>query len=1455
MIYLEQVKSGKFITGPILYANKKNMTKGTVIMNFNENMSDNLAVFKDIKNKLGNAVIPALKGYHFPGSTFIKLGDKKARLRLLELLNTVRKTRGEYSIQNIFVNYEQYKDMNMFYDFSPYLSKVKNLLMGKRPTRAMNIDALNYIRATIENMKSHSNKVLLFDAPVLSKLGIKGEIIQDSLQYKQFSPTLLLLHWAQEQPEVFRGWMKNNGITLVFRNDRQSVVFKHTDIKNTGAESGYYNYSYSDELHIQKYCVDTSDEVDEESFYRLDDTVVQFDEPELDFSDIAEPVYTAGESPYADGIDSHMMLRKIRRLDNATMSDEIIHEDDYTEIDDLDEVNTDIDSDEALIAVITGSEPIDDESIEEVEEETSVAIIDAIEESDKIKLEDIIDIMNDPDKSESDKSTEIIEKVSYQESLKDLETPEIKTYRKKMNKKFGPQTLEEAAIIAAQNKLTPTPYPVEQIGGGFDESTLYMREEKYKEQLDESDLINIITHFSKASKPMFIEDIKREDASSRMNRQEKITVKAIDDKGEPFEFSFYRPIVHNDGVFLGGSAKCILKQDAAKVISKAGSDVIITDNKKIFINAKGKYPSRLAVQLLRLIKKLSKIENPVVYSLNDHSIDAMIMTNRLSYDALNIFRYMYSIENAELDTKILFNKDGKDDTKGTYLGVWRGRDCYHNPEKNTVTVDYTNETYTVIDFIEAVILDSDSRAEEIYKSLPKTIPKEIDHAQCIIMGQKVPLVYLLLINLGLKGVLDNLKEFNNLEYTVTKGTKKLKLPIHKGYGSIDFDGFSVAIKFNNRVNELILSPLCNMDLTRYKTADISKIMSDAMGNTNFALYIENFIDGFFSPMGIRYLKSHNLPHTFSEVLIYCVHLLYSHKTYTNTDARNYRLLTTGEVVNRVTYAAIAAAYEDYTVKRKRGSKTKFSMKPDAVNKELVTLLTTSEAPLSSPIAEVAMKYSKSFKGTSGVNNERSYNKDRRMFEDSHIGNTSMSTSASANAGVVKSMPLNPAITNLNGDYQYIPPEEVKNISASKVISLTEGLVPYSTYYDSAHRVLMIEGQYKHLLPVSNAEPNYISYGVDDIVPYASNAFSIKAQQDGEIIEVNSNYVKVKYKDGTIEPIKLNEVMRNSAKGFFLNNNMVPTSNIKVGKKVKKNDILAYSDYFFKEVHGNVVFAGGPMAWCLIYDSSETYEDGGLMFETISNKLATPLVRRIDAKFKLNTDIRHICTKLGEMIPPDEHLLEFNMLTDDGDMSKYLAEFAESDASIKTLKPKYSGKLVDIKCYYRESAKVPMHATVKKAIAELSMMHDIKGNESNAMDGVKDNFLKETRTSKPVKLSGDLFSKINGSNIENGEILFEFFVETMNNHGIADKLVIDRALKNEISKVLPDSMAPVGVESGRKIDVALNTYSVFARKTPGLFMTGYTNLLLLHMAREFRRAMNIPVEPGSMMDFDSLKKKK
>lgn len=1456
MIYLDAVKSGKFVTGPILYANKKNMAKGTAIISVDDDMSVNLERFRKIRDKIGNVIIPQLRGFYFPSKMSIKFGDKKAKMNLLPLLTTLKRERSAYKIKDMFSEYASYGDSNIFYDFSPYLSKVKSTITNGRPTRAMNIDAMNYFRGSVERLTSHKNKVIVMKAPILTKLGVKSETIPTALQHKQFSLPLLILLWAQESPGEFRGWMKQHGVTFAFHNDNQTVVFKHTDIVESGGESiysGYANYAYSDEIVVQEFSVDTST-VDTEYIEKPEDVCVQYEC--VNFDDI-EYLESGAEAGYSDGIDSHMMIRRLRRLDSATVDGELIHDDEYS-VDDMEDIANEITDDDVLLAVITGSDVSGEEEDVESTEEASVAIIDAIEESEKVKLDDIIDIMNDNTISESDRSVAIMEKVSYQDSLKDLETPEIKAYRAKMNKKFGPQTLEEAAIIAAQNKLVPSQYPVEAIGGGFEESTLYMREEKYAEQLDESDLMNIITHFSKASKPLFITDIKRVDASDRMNKQEKITIKALDDRGDEVEFSFFRPKVHNDGVFLGGSTKSILKQDAAKVIGKFGSDVIVTTAyKKFFVNAKGKYPSRLAVQLLRLIKKLSKLENPIVYSLNDHSIEAMIMTNRLSYDALNIFRYMYSIENSELDTKILFNKDNKDskdDKKGTYFGTWRGKDCYHDPEKNTVTVEYTNEVFKTIDFIEAVVMDSDPRAEEVYKSLPKTIPKDIDHAQCVIMGQNVPVVYLLLINIGLKGTLDMLKEFSNLEYSVVKGTKKLKLPLHKGYGSIDFDGFTIAIKFNNRVNELILSPLCNMDLTRYQSVDISKIMSDVMGNTNFALYIENFIDGFFDPTSIRYLKSHNLPYTFSEVLVYCVQLLFSYKTYTNTDARNYRLLTTGEIINRITYNAIASAHEEYAVKRKRGSKSQFVMKPDAVNKEIVTLLTTSEAPLSSPIAEVAMNYSKSFKGTSGVNNERSYNKDRRMFEDSHLGNTSMSTAASANAGVVKSMPLNPAVINLNGDYLYIPPENVKNVSASRVISLTEGLVPYSTYYDSAHRVLMIEGQYKHLLPVTNAEPNYISYGVDDIVPYASNAFSIKAQQDGEIIEVNDNFVKIKYKDGTIEPIKLNEVLRNSAKGFFLNNNMVVKSDLKVGKKVKKNTILAYSKYFFREVNGNVVFAGGPMAWCLIYDSAETYEDGGLMFKSMSDKLATPLVRRIDAKFKISTDIKFICTKLNEMVASDEYLLQFNMLTDDGDMSKYLSEFANSDASIKTLKPKYSGKLVDIKCYYRESGKIEMHPSVKKAIAELSVMHDIKGNESNAMDGVTDNFLKETRTSKPVKLTGGLFSKINGSNVENGEILFEFFVETTNVHGIADKLVIDRALKNEISKVLPDSMAPVGVETGRKIDVSLNTYSVFARKTPGLFMTGYTNLILIHLAREFRRKMDIPVEPGSMLDFDSLKRK-
>lgn len=79
---------------------------------------------------------------------------------------------------------------------------------------------------------------------------------------------------------------------------------------------------------------------------------------------------------------------------------------------------------------------------------------------------------------------------------------------------------------------------------------------------------------------------------------------------------------------------------------------------------------------------------------------------------------------------------------------------------------------------------------------------------------------------------------------------------------------------------------------------------------------------------------------------------------------------------------------------------------------------------------------------------------------------------------------------------------------------------------------MATKQSKHIIPVKNASPVLMSNGAEQVMHYhLSDDFSVVAQQDGEVLEVDdkNHLIIVKYKDGTNKAIDVStKIVKNGA---------------------------------------------------------------------------------------------------------------------------------------------------------------------------------------------------------------------------------------------------------------------------------------------------------------------------------------
>ena len=376
----------------------------------------------------------------------------------------------------------------------------------------------------------------------------------------------------------------------------------------------------------------------------------------------------------------------------------------------------------------------------------------------------------------------------------------------------------------------------------------------------------------------------------------------------------------------------------------------------------------------------------------------------------------------------------------------------------------------------------------------------------------------------------------------------------------------------------------------------------------------------------------------------------------------------------------------------------------------------------------------------------------------------------------------------------------------------------------------------------------ISCHGDENAVYTTPSFSYIAKDKGKVTALNDNFCKIKYEDGTVDVIPLDTINRNSDKGYYLKNTFVVDDKIKLGSTIRKGDVVAYAKNFYKKKpNGQIGLCAGALTWVLFCDSQYVWEDSGLVFSDLAEKLASRVVKRIAHVIDLNTEIRDWNVNIGSEVKPDDVLYKYKVLTDDETINELFSN-AES-LSLREVDAHYRGKLVDIRVYWRKSNNVEMSASVRKFVKAVDDVYRVQCHMGD-LDDVTDQFTKSIVDKRPQLLTKDKFSKINGDNIENGQMLIEYSIEILDKIGPGDKLVVDRALKQEPSVVYDKNVRPVGTRTGRRPSMLSSEIGVFKRGTAGMCLAGTLISIILHEANYANLVLGGEVPEGSLLDYYS-----
>ena len=1447
-----------------IYIGVKGVTENTLIYSLCNTPEESLELFKRLRTKSSNLMIYNLKTYYIPRILKEKLPNKTIIKNYNNEFMKLMKDKKEYDITAVVNNEDRIKGTSCIYDMSYLTQAIKEFTIdsGLKMNKKVRDRVLEIYKSYfMKPFNDYPNKIVYVKYPFLSNTKIKLNIV-DSNMLNIFNPFLLFMEWFINEPDNFKAWLKRSKVSFVLEGaDNKLLVL-------TGREN------FCDiQMFKPIYILRLLHVLDGKTESSINDMVNNEPIDEKDMVSVAEPIVTDKdvlentettkiEADILEELKDDLSTKPLEDMgkDNAKKEADKKADEVFSKIDKAVEV---IEKEEDRWSKLLGMkksdyiapliqanpakmEVIEEAKIQQITDDVTDIEITAAETTVKGRNKDYFKILESDDIPPEDKGVELLEVHNYTNLKESVETPEVKKLRKNIVKKYG-KPVDEVVKDVKEHKLVVEDFKnIKDTTSSYNRSTVSQFNEGYKEKLSKQEFENIISSPMNLSYPILLKDYTEKDVSDRETHAKQVDIHYETHNGVPLDITLDIPLTDEHGrLFIGGSWKHLSLQNAAKPVTKADENVIIsTDYSKTILSLNGKY-ANMRIKAVSLTLRAFDKETKVMKSKTTDELGDFIYNNLVSYNLIHLNRQFAGVvnENMNLD----FRGIGKDDTVGlTLLGTLYDENVYHDPEKDIIK--YKDKEYETIDFIMSTIR---SINPELFDSciVRSVTTSGINTPTAKIMNKQIPVILLLLVAIPLKELLDKLVDENGLEYkTIKNGTQQVdKLKNNDKFGIIRLRDYSIVLKYNNTLNEILLTYLTNMDLSNYDVFDITNVMEDFAGNSNTALYIENFIELFIGPETKRVCEMYNIPSDFVGIFIYACSLFTSHITYKKNDVRNYRLMGQDEVINRVVYDVISKELSANAARVKRGSRPKIQIPKDAVIRRLQELPNMTEANQLSPFREMNNHNMVSYKGHNGINEPRAYTLDVRAFNANNIGTETTATPYSGSAGVIKYLPANPVIEDLTGQYEHH--ESHEDLSPSQYSSLVESYVPYLSN-DHINRVIMVSGQFNHIKPVEHADPMLVSSHYDETTVYQTPSFSYVAKDKGKIIALNQYFCKIQYEDKTIDMVPLDNINRNSDKGYYLKNDFIMNDGLKVGSTVRKGEVVAYAKNFYKKKpNGQIGLMAGALTWVLFCDSQYVWEDSCLPFSDLSEKLSSKVVKRIARVVDLNTELRDWNVDIGSEVKPDTILFKYKVLTDDDTINEL---FSNAEAlSLREVEAHYKGKIVDIRVYWRKAQDIEMSASVKKFVKAVDDVQRVACHMDELKD-VTDQFTRSLYDRRPTMLTKDKFSKINGDRIDNGQMLIEYSIETHDKLGVADKIVVNSALKGEPTKIVDASLRPEGVETGRRASLLSATLGFAKRMTAGMSLHGMLVSIILHEANYANLVLGEPVEPGTLLDYYSSK---
>lgn len=1089
-----------------------------------------------------------------------------------------------------------------------------------------------------------------------------------------------------------------------------------------------------------------------------------------------------------------------------------------------------------------------------------------IEKPPEKKISDIVDIATSNIKNEDEvmdalNSNKELKKLILQAKDNQNDTFKISATRKArldtINDKFLNQKINNSTI-ADLVKIDDTPLESTDLSStveSFDDEWSNLKKPNFEKDYDiDADILKCLKSLSENKDvPMGIIDITTEDRSTSEDSIILYTVHLEDSLGKRHTLRFDMPkIINNRFLRLRGNDKIIPGQLINLPIIKTDEDTVqvVSNYNKIFITRYGQV-GKFNQNTNAIIRALTKIKD------DNYNID--IDPKYRSY----IPKKIVSGNNAKISAKYELPMEYVEMSKlfstivtGNATYYFNRDELYHKISEKNIKIDESDGLLLVGITNEntPVYVREDNVAEDLantlyIKSIVDSYIKpgtRMTYSQASILNSKIPLIVVMSYTAGLTKALDTA----NIKYNISE-----KRPTDTKLYFKFSDGF---LSFKDADNEslLLVNGLSVINTQEYSITDIdTKSMwldvLDDFGGRNRADGLDSFSNLMMDPITVEVCRAYKLPTEYIEVLAYANSLLTTNKFNRHTDITGNRFRTNERLVHFL-YKAIATSYGTYLREVKNNRKdAKFTMKQSAVIDMALADVTTSDLSKLSPLLELEMANTVTFKGLSGMNSDRSYSLDKRTYDTSMLNKLSMSTGSSVTVGINRQATINMGIESTKG---YIKSGgELDKMSDTSTLSITEALTPFGVTHDDPFRTAMTFIQTsKHGMRTTHQDPLLVSNGADQALPYlTSDVFAFKAKEDSTVVEVKDDYMIIKGKSGKHEFIDLREkVEKNSDGGFFITIKLDLAKKYKVGEKIKANTIVAYDKSSYSDTVGvgNLAYNIGTLTKIAIMHTEKGFEDSAIISKDLSEKMASEIVLQLDVLLDAK-DIDIQCLPVGSKLQEGDIIMSYRSASEDKDateiINRLVTKNSKNDPSSKDLldelgkikvKSKVTGVLQDIKVY----STIPV-SEMSKSLSSFVI------KQTAYSDKLKSHITKLGKDMKDVEVYGtstDVLPAIGKLKHAEGKVLVEFYIKYYDKMSVGDKLVYFSALKGIVKEIFPEGKEPTSeYRPNEKIHSFLPVGSVNGRMVSSVLIVGGINKVLIELDRHVKDIMGVKWDPN------------